>query len=321
MDFASGLVNMFSSMVVKSIRHDAAFSRFAGGKQLVVVSCDSSHWLFDVLCQYRRTTAGQQVIQARKKSKEPLEKIKLDLLLKLLESNKHVEVSSFGAFRRSSELVQLAAALVSEIEVASEFEPLLVEVALTNTLRSWSHNSRGTSVAEFEDALLKELKGPDAQNWFGCQFFIDTLDLLTLSPFFYKTRLENQATKDVISRCILDCKNDLDVLAFKIAKRLTKPKNKAAFDAWMAWVGEDVVTVGSPSRRAASNDAGLATLRDMSVNATLFAPDKLGYFPILLDIKGARSKEMDDHCATIEPSTSGDNVFGPGFIYQGVCKA
>lgn len=147
-------------------------------------------------------------------------------------------------------------------------------------MHEWSNNGgSATDLAGFEACLIKELDGELAKTWFNCQFFIEGIGLLTLAPLFYKEKITNQAVRDLVALCVAESSNDLWACHEKMIDRLAKEKNKAALDAWMVWVADTFVMVGSSSRVDAS-EKSLHFMSRHVMNATQLVPEKCAYLAI-----------------------------------------
>lgn len=290
MDFLGNLVKALGAEAIKHVRRSHEFDRLVHGKQLLVVQPD--HWLFPALCQFKRKLQEGQVNNTQRyggdKSLDDLKKICLGSLLANIQ---HKELS-FCELNSTGNRAVVVAGIFSTL--LPQYEPLLVELAVVHCAREWCHKSSDPKdLTGFERFLMSELVGENAMFWFGCQFFLDSLDLLDLAPYYYKQRITNQALKDVISICVTESRNDSDKYLRLLIEQLAKEKNKAVHDSWLAFIGEEVATVGSPQRSA--NPKSLAVLGSQLMNPTLFDAGKRGYFPVGVAIRGFGSREFADH--------------------------
>ncbi|OQR85575.1 hypothetical protein THRCLA_23018 [Thraustotheca clavata] len=314
-DLIASAAKELGVQALKKLRRSNAKESIIDGKQLLVISPD--HWMFNALCQYKRYEHQLIINKVRNATKLPVEAMKTRFLTQLLPGCKHEQLNSFESTEKLSELVLIIASVFSEL--MPDYEPLLVELALVHCIRVWSREKvdkeARSDVNTFEGFLQNELNGDNASQWFCCQFFMDSLDVMTLAPFFYKERITHQPVKDLISMCLAESHINIHQYSSLLIEHMAKEKNKAALNGWKVWVGETLVTIGTPRRSA--SQLSLQFLSDVLMNPTQMDSDKLGYFPIGVAIKGFASTEFKDLFAYVLRRTKSINWYFPGYFYTG----
>ena len=316
-------------------KHLSAVVELMEKRDLVVVAHD--HWLMDVICRSKRNEhrawmAKDEEEQDTMMTTACLEERKTAYLRELLSevtATRTPILSNDDAKALSERVVRLASYFSGLLPA---YEPLLVEVALVHCLHEWKartqnhskNRDKGTDVVDFETYLLTQLQSKQATAWFNCQFFIDSLDLLSMAPLFYKQRIQNQELQVMISVSIVETRDSAASFCEKMLMYFTKKENEVAFCAWKAWLSDGITTVGALRRDEAKTTTTapmrLLLLRKKLLNAIHLDAHKRGYFPTSVEIKHcfcSTGTVYHDLSGVISAKETDSTKYFAGFIYHG----